>query len=38
MGRWILGRLLNTVFVVVGLSTLVFFVLRAIPGDPASLL
>jgi len=38
MAKFILRRLLNTTFVVLGLSTLVFFVLRVIPGDPAALL
>jgi peptide/nickel transport system permease protein len=38
MSSYVLRRLLNAVFVVFGVVTLVFFVLRILPGDPAYVL
>jgi peptide/nickel transport system permease protein len=34
MGRYITRRLIHAVFVIWGCATLVFFLLRMIPGDP----
>ena len=38
MSIYLIRRLLNAVFVVFGVVTLVFFVLRVLPGDPAYVL
>ena len=38
MSNYLIRRLFNTVFVVFGVVTLVFFVLRILPGDPAYVL
>jgi peptide/nickel transport system permease protein len=38
MSNYIVRRLLNSLFVVFGVVTLVFFVLRILPGDPAYVL
>jgi peptide/nickel transport system permease protein len=38
MGRYILYRLILTIFVLLGVSLVVFFMIRLIPGDPAQLL
>jgi len=38
MGRYIIYRLVLTVFVLLGVSLVVFFMIRLIPGDPADLL
>lgn len=38
MGRYIASRLLLTVFVLFGVSVIVFAMIRLIPGDPAELL
>ncbi len=38
MGRYIVYRLVLTVFVLLGVSIVVFFIIRLIPGDPAELL
>jgi peptide/nickel transport system permease protein len=38
MGRYILYRLILTVFVLLGVSIVVFFIIRLVPGDPAELL
>jgi ABC-type dipeptide/oligopeptide/nickel transport system permease component len=35
MGTWIRGRLLRAIPVVLGVSTLVFFMIHLLPGDPA---
>ena len=34
MGRYIIRRLIHAVFVIWGCATIVFFLLRMIPGDP----
>jgi len=36
MGKYIILRILQTVFVLFGLSILIFFIARVMPGDPAS--
>jgi peptide/nickel transport system permease protein len=38
MGRYILYRLVLTIFVLLGVSLVVFFMIRLVPGDPAELL
>jgi ABC-type dipeptide/oligopeptide/nickel transport system permease component len=38
MFRYILKRLLSTIPVLVGISLIVFFLLRALPGDPAQVI
>lgn len=38
MGRYILYRLILTVLVLLGVSIVVFFIIRLVPGDPAELL
>ncbi len=38
MGRYIAYRLILTIFVLLGVSLVVFFMIRLIPGDPAELL
>ncbi len=38
MGRYIVYRLVLTVFVLLGVSIVVFFIIRLVPGDPAELL
>ncbi len=38
MSNYLLRRILNAIFVVFGVVTLVFFVLRILPGDPAYVL
>lgn len=38
MGRYIAYRLILTIFVLLGVSLVVFFMIRLIPGDPAQLL
>jgi peptide/nickel transport system permease protein len=38
MFNYLIRRLINTIFVVFGVVTLVFFVLRILPGDPAYVL
>lgn len=38
MGRYIAYRLVLTVFVLLGVSVVVFFMVRLVPGDPAELL
>jgi len=38
MGRYIVYRLVLTLFVLLGVSLVVFFMIRLIPGDPADLL
>jgi peptide/nickel transport system permease protein len=38
MGRYIAYRLILTIFVLFGVSLVVFFMIRLIPGDPAQLL
>src|SRR5688572_8104852 len=38
MSTYVINRLLNAVFVAFGVVTLVFFVLRILPGDPAYVL
>src|SRR6476469_4157168 len=35
MGTYLRGRLLRTIPVVLGVSTLVFFMIHLLPGDPA---
>jgi peptide/nickel transport system permease protein len=38
MGRYIAYRLILTIFVLLGVSLVVFFMIRLLPGDPAELL
>lgn len=38
MGRYIAYRLILTIFVLLGVSLVVFFMIRLVPGDPAQLL
>jgi ABC-type dipeptide/oligopeptide/nickel transport system permease component len=38
MGRFILRRLFQSLIVLIGASAIAFFILRVVPGDPASLM
>jgi|SRR5579884_2165004 len=38
MGRFIIGRLLASIPVLLGVATIVFFLMRILPGDPAKLM
>jgi len=38
MGRYILGRLLSTVPILIGVSALIFFLMNVVPGDPVAVM
>lgn len=38
MGRYLLGRLLSTVPILIGVSALIFFLMNVVPGDPVAVM
>ncbi|MBT7888893.1 MAG: peptide ABC transporter permease, partial [Deltaproteobacteria bacterium] len=38
MARYFFGRLISTIPVLLGITLFLFFILRALPGDPAAVI